>query len=44
MGLLELLKIKSKRPEGRVEGVEKVTGIGKYAAEYEVKNVCMLFW
>ncbi|MEA1850626.1 xanthine dehydrogenase family protein molybdopterin-binding subunit [Chryseobacterium sp. MHB01] len=40
MGLLELLKIKSKRPEGRVEGVEKVTGIGKYAAEYEVKNVC----
>jgi len=40
MGLLELLKIKSKRPEGRVEGVEKVTGKGKYAAEYEVKNIC----
>lgn len=40
MGLLELLNIKSKRPEGRVEGVEKVTGSGKYAAEYEVKNIC----
>lgn len=40
MGLLELLKFKSKRPEGRVEGAEKVTGIGKYAAEYEVKNIC----
>lgn len=40
MGLLEVLKIKSKRPEGRVEGVEKVTGSGKYAAEYEVKNMC----
>lgn len=40
MGLLELLNIRSKRPEGRVEGVEKVTGSGKYAAEYEVKNMC----
>lgn len=40
MGLLELLNIRSKRPEGRVEGVEKVTGSGKYAAEYEVKNIC----
>ena len=40
MGILELFKSKSKRPEGRVEGVEKVTGNGKYAAEYEVKNVC----
>ncbi|SMP21580.1 xanthine dehydrogenase family protein molybdopterin-binding subunit [Chryseobacterium profundimaris] len=40
MGLLELFKIKSKRPEGRVEGLEKVTGTGKYAAEYEVKNMC----
>lgn len=40
MGLLEVLKIKSKRPEGRVEGIDKVTGKGKYAAEYEVKNMC----
>lgn len=40
MGLLELLNIRSKRLEGRVEGVEKVTGSGKYAAEYEVKNIC----
>jgi len=40
MGILELFRSKSKRPEGRVEGVEKVTGNGKYAAEYEVKNVC----
>lgn len=40
MGLLELLNIRSKRPEGRVEGVEKVTGSGKYAAEYEVNNIC----
>ncbi|ULT44512.1 hypothetical protein KRR40_14870 [Niabella defluvii] len=27
-------------PEGRVEGVAKVTGKGKYAAEYEVPGVC----
>ncbi len=27
-------------PEGRVEAVAKVTGKGKYAAEYEVENVC----
>ncbi len=40
MGLLDLLNIKSKKPEGRVEGVAKVTGRGKYAAEYEVKNMC----
>ncbi|WP_114790206.1 xanthine dehydrogenase family protein molybdopterin-binding subunit [Niabella yanshanensis] len=26
--------------EGRVEGVAKVTGKGKYAAEYEVRGVC----
>ncbi|SEH47809.1 xanthine dehydrogenase family protein molybdopterin-binding subunit [Chryseobacterium culicis] len=39
MGILELFKSKSKRPEGRVEGVEKVIGNGKYAAEYVVKNV-----
>ncbi|MEO7314488.1 MAG: hypothetical protein ABIW47_04850, partial [Ginsengibacter sp.] len=26
--------------EGRVEAVAKVTGSGKYSAEYEVKNVC----
>lgn len=40
MGLLEILNFKNKRPEGRVEGVEKVTGSGKYSAEYEVKNMC----
>lgn len=40
MGIIELFKNTSRRPEGRVEGVEKVTGRGKYAAEYEVKNVC----
>ncbi|RRQ45739.1 xanthine dehydrogenase family protein molybdopterin-binding subunit [Chryseobacterium sp. SC28] len=40
MGFIELLKLKRSRPEGRVEGVDKVTGSGKYAAEYEVKNVC----
>ncbi|UIR56848.1 xanthine dehydrogenase family protein molybdopterin-binding subunit [Sphingobacterium sp. SRCM116780] len=27
-------------PEGRVEAVDKVTGRGKYAAEYEVENMC----
>ncbi len=27
-------------PDGRVEGVAKVTGKGKYAAEYTVENVC----
>lgn len=26
--------------EGRVEAIAKVTGSGKYSAEYEVKNVC----
>ena len=26
--------------EGRVEAVAKVTGSGKYSAEYEVKNIC----
>lgn len=40
MGLLEILNFINKRPEGRVEGVEKVTGSGKYSAEYEVKNMC----
>lgn len=40
MGLLEMLNFKNKRPEGRVEGIEKVTGSGKYSAEYEVKNLC----
>ncbi len=40
MGLLEILNFKNKKPEGRVEGVEKVTGSGKYSAEYEVKNMC----
>src|SRR4051812_3007738 len=27
-------------PEGRVEAVAKVTGKGKYAAEYEMENLC----
>ena len=27
-------------PEGRVEAIAKVTGKGKYAAEYEVENLC----
>ncbi len=27
-------------PEGRVEGIAKVTGQGKYSAEYTVKNLC----
>ncbi|MNK06793.1 Xanthine dehydrogenase molybdenum-binding subunit [compost metagenome] len=27
-------------PEGRVEGVAKVTGSGKYAAEYKVNGLC----
>lgn len=27
-------------PEGRVEAVDKVTGGGKYAAEYKVDNLC----
>lgn len=40
MGIITTIKNKFKKPEGRVEGVEKVTGNGKYAAEYEVKNVC----
>jgi len=39
MGLIDLIKDKFKKPEGRVEGVEKVTGHGKYAAEYDVKNM-----
>ena len=40
MGLIEILNFKNKKPEGRVEGVEKVTGSGKYSAEYDVKNMC----
>ncbi|UYQ95860.1 xanthine dehydrogenase family protein molybdopterin-binding subunit [Chitinophaga horti] len=40
MGLFDY-KRKAKPPvDGRVEGVAKVTGSGKYAAEYEVPNVC----
>ncbi|SEW25100.1 xanthine dehydrogenase YagR molybdenum-binding subunit [Chitinophaga sp. YR573] len=27
-------------PEGRIEGIAKVTGSGKYAAEYKVNNQC----
>lgn len=27
-------------PEGRVEGIAKVTGKGKYSAEYDVKSLC----
>lgn len=40
MGFIEVITNRLKKPEGRVEGVEKVTGRGKYAAEYEVKNIC----
>ena len=27
-------------PDGRVEGIEKVTGKGKYSAEYQADNIC----
>lgn len=37
---MEFLNIDKKGQEGRVEGVAKVTGRGKYAAEYHVDNVC----
>lgn len=30
----------SNAPEGRVEGISKVTGSGRYAAEYHVDNQC----
>ena len=40
MGFIDVITNRFKKPEGRVEGVEKVTGRGKYAAEYEVKNIC----
>ncbi|KQT26127.1 aldehyde oxidase [Chryseobacterium sp. Leaf405] len=40
MGLLNILNFKSKKTEGRVEGFAKVTGSGKYTAEYDVKNIC----
>lgn len=33
-------KKKAAPPEGRVEAIDKVTGAGKYAAEYSVDNVC----
>lgn len=39
MGLLDILNFKNKKPKGRVEGIEKVTGQGKFSAEYEVKNM-----
>ncbi|WP_295121041.1 xanthine dehydrogenase family protein molybdopterin-binding subunit [uncultured Chitinophaga sp.] len=40
MRLFNTKKPVAARAEGRVEAVAKVTGSGKYAAEYEVKNVC----
>src|SRR5690348_16736644 len=40
MGFVENLSNYFTPPEGRVEAVSKVTGKGKYAAEYDVENIC----
>ncbi|MBO9658369.1 MAG: xanthine dehydrogenase family protein molybdopterin-binding subunit [Chitinophagaceae bacterium] len=40
MGFFKRKPAVKKVPEGRVEGFYKVTGSGKYAAEYKVENVC----
>ncbi|MCM5529631.1 xanthine dehydrogenase family protein molybdopterin-binding subunit [Parasegetibacter sp. NRK P23] len=40
MGFFDNMNMPVTPPDGRVEGVAKVTGKGKYAAEYTVENVC----
>ncbi|MET0466662.1 MAG: xanthine dehydrogenase family protein molybdopterin-binding subunit [Chitinophagaceae bacterium] len=40
MGFFKRKHELKKVPEGRVEGFYKVTGSGKYAAEYKLENVC----
>ncbi len=40
MDFLDKLQPNANPPEGRVEGIAKVTGQGRYAAEYAVENVC----
>src|SRR6218665_101488 len=40
MGFFNNTKDNSTPAEGRVEGIAKVTGKGKYAAEYMVDNMC----
>lgn len=40
MGFFNRKKKESTVPAGRVEGYYKVTGSGKYAAEYQLENTC----
>ncbi|RYY54594.1 MAG: xanthine dehydrogenase family protein molybdopterin-binding subunit [Chitinophagaceae bacterium] len=40
MGFFNRTKKEKKAPAGRVEGFYKVTGSGKYAAEYKLDNTC----
>ncbi len=40
MGFFDNLDADFTPPEGRVEAVDKVTGKGKYAAEYKAENIC----
>ncbi|SHM74402.1 xanthine dehydrogenase YagR molybdenum-binding subunit [Chitinophaga jiangningensis] len=40
MGLFNTKNKAAGKPDGRVEGIAKVTGAGKYAAEYKVDNMC----
>lgn len=40
MGFFNNTKDKFNPAEGRVEGIAKVTGKGKYAAEYQVEHMC----
>lgn len=40
MGLFNTKNKAAGKPNGRVEGIAKVTGAGKYAAEYKLDNMC----
>lgn len=40
MGFINTFHTTATPPEGRVEAVAKVTGKGKYSAEYEASNLC----
>lgn len=40
MGFFDNWEKPATPPEGRVEALAKVTGSGRYAAEYEAKNLC----
>ena len=40
MGFFKLFDNAANPPEGRIEGFEKVTGRGKYSAEYQVDRLC----